>query len=105
MRAQRKTMLCFLMICMFYLCILPLYASDITFSGGYTKVSMQEGNRSVSLSGGAAVSANGLSISAQEIKLYGTDYRYVDCTGKVSAVDSERGITLQCPGLFYDRPS
>lgn len=103
MRERRKTMLYFLMICMFFMCTTPLYASDITFSGGYTKVSMQEGNKSVSLSGGALVSANGLSISAQEIKLYGTDYRYVDCTGKVVAVDSERGITLQCPGLFYDR--
>ena len=89
MRERRKTMLYFLMICMFFMCTTPLYASDITFSGGYTKVSMQEGNKSVSLSGGALVSANGLSISAQEIKLYG--------------VDSERGITLQCPGLFYDR--
>jgi len=92
-------------LALFFLIVLtkPLFASNITFSGGYTKVSMQENNRSVSLSGGATVTADSLSINAQEIELYGKDYRYVSCTGKVNATDNERGITLQCPGLFYDR--
>ncbi len=78
-------------------------ASEIKFSGGYTKVSMQENNRAVSLSGGANVTANNLVISAQTIELYGKDFRYVNCTGKVNVADHLRGITLQCPSLFYDR--
>lgn len=102
-KVSKATIAQILIVCVFSICTVPLYASEISFSGGYTKVSMQEGNKSVSLSGGASITADGLSISAQEIKLYGTDYRYVDCFGKVSAVDSERGISLQCPNLFYDR--
>lgn len=78
-------------------------SSDIKFSGGYTKVNMQEDNRTVSLSGGANVSANDISINAQTIELYGKNFRYVNCSGKVNVVDNSRDITLQCPSLFYDR--
>ena len=80
-----------------------VFASDISFSGGYTKVNLQENNKSVSLSGGAKVVADGLTIEAQEIELYGADYKYVSCTGSVVVQDEERGISLQCPSLSYDR--
>lgn len=82
-----------------------VYASNISFSGGYTKVNLQEGNKSVSLSGGANVSADGLTIKANEIELYGTDYKYVNCNGNVEVTDEERGISLTCPSLSFDRES
>lgn len=92
-------------ICLLFIPNMQLGASSITFTGGYTKVSMQEGNRKVNLSQGATITADSLSIEAQEIELYGADYRYVNCKGKVVAKDEGRGISLQCPGLFYDRES
>ncbi len=80
-----------------------VFASNITFSGGYTKVNLQEGNRSVSLTGGAKVAADGLAIEADEIELYGTDYQYVSCKGNVIVKDEERGLSLQCPSLSFNR--
>lgn len=80
-----------------------VFASNITFSGGYTKVNLQEGNKTVSLSGGASVSADNLVIEADKIELYGEDYKYVSCTGAVTVKDEERGISLQCPSLSYNR--
>ena len=80
-----------------------VFASNVTFSGGYTKVNLQEGNKFVSLSGGANISADGLVIEADEIELYGEDYKYVSCTGNVTVKDDERGLSLQCPSLSYNR--
>ena len=80
-----------------------VFASNVTFSGGYTKVNLQEGNKSVSLSGGANISADGLEIEADEIELYGEDYKYVSCKGNVTVTDEERGLSLQCPSLSYNR--
>lgn len=101
--STKTTMLLLLCIAMLFIASPPIWATDITFSGGYTKVSMQEGNKRVELSQGAAITAGKLSIEAQRIDLYGSDYRYVNCTGKVLAKDEERLIELQCPTLFYDR--
>ncbi len=82
-----------------------VYASNISFSGGHTKVSLQESNKSVSLSKGAQVTADGLSLKADEIELYGEDYKYLSCSGNVEVSDAERGISLTCPSLSFDRES
>lgn len=99
---KRKFLIVFLMLVLNGAIV---YASNISFSGGYTKVNLQEGNKSVSLSGGANVTADGLTIKANTIELYGTDYKYVSCNGDVEVCDSERGISLTCPSLSFDRES
>ena len=80
-----------------------LYAGEIRFSGGYTKVSMQQGNKSVTLSGGAKVSTDEVDLSAESMKLYGENYRYITCTGDVRATEHENGISFNSPDIFYDR--
>ena len=80
-----------------------LYAGEISFSGGYTKVSMQQGNKSVTLSGGAKVSTDEVDLSAESMKLYGENYRYITCTGDVRANEHENGISFNSPDIFYDR--
>ena len=87
------------------LCLLPCFAfaSDISFSGGYTKVDMQQGNRRVILSGGAKVSTDKVELVSETIELYGDNYRYVTCTGSVSATESENGISFTSPNIQYDR--
>lgn len=80
-----------------------LWASGISFSGGYTKVSMQQGNKSVTLSGGAAVKTDQVDLEADSMKLYGENYRYVTCSGNVKANEHENGISFNSPDIFYDR--
>lgn len=80
-------------------------ASSISFSGGHTSVSLQEGNRRIELSGGASVSTDNIEITSDLIELYGDDYNYVRCTGNVNIKETSRDISLACPSLLYDRTS
>lgn len=82
---------------------LPLAADTISFNGGYTKVDLQEGKKSVTLSGGATVSTDQVDLESDSISIYGENYRYVSCTGNVSAVEKEHSISFKSPTLFYDR--
>ncbi len=81
----------------------PVIADPISFSGGYTKVDLQEGNKSVSLSGGATVKTDKVTLSSDSMKIYGQDYRYVVCDRNVVAEETEHGISFRSPSLFYDR--
>ena len=80
-----------------------LAASEISFSGGYTKIDMQQGNRRVILSGGARVSTETVELTSESIELYGENYRYVTCSGDVRCTESEKGISFTSPDLIYDR--
>ena len=80
-----------------------LTSGEITFSGGSTRIRMQQGFETISLSGGARFQSDSIKLEAREITLSGSDYRYVRCTGNVILHDSQRGITLKAQNLFYDR--
>jgi lipopolysaccharide export system protein LptA len=55
------------------------------------------------LSGGAVITSDATTIIADEIELWGTDFRYSMAKGAVTATDTERGIILKSDSLFYDR--
>jgi len=97
MKNKLSLVLLFLLSCS--LC----FASEITFSGGYTKVSLQDGNRTVELTGGAKASTDTISIAADRIFLYGEDYRYTDCTGNINVHETEHNLDIKSTSLFYDR--
>lgn len=80
-----------------------LFASEITFGGGYTRVSLQDGNHSVLLSGSAFADTGDVRLESDSIELYGDDYNTVKCTGNVKVEERENGITLESPKLVYDR--
>lgn len=80
-----------------------LFSAPVTFSGGYSKVSLKEGRRSVSLTGGATVSAEGMVITADSVTLTGDDYDVVECTGTVEIKDEEKGLSIKTTALYYDR--
>ena len=80
-----------------------LFSATFTFSGGYSKVSLKEGRRSVSLTGGATVSAEGMVITADSVTLTGDDYDVVECTGTIEIKDEEKGLSIKTTALYYDR--
>jgi len=79
------------------------FASSISFVGGYSEVSFQDGKHTVLLSNGADIKTDDIQLTADSVFLYGDDYCYVDCTGKVNAYDIKNNITLDTTNLFYDR--
>ncbi len=100
MKVKNKMFL-FLLLLFFFSS--SVHASNINFSGGFTKVSLQDGNHTVTLSDPANVDCEDVSISADTIDLYGTDYNYVKCTGNVVVREEKRNITMSCPMLVYNR--
>lgn len=81
-----------------------LYASSpINFSGGYTTLSMREGNQFITLSNSANVILDKLEITADKIQLSGEDYNEIECSGNITFIDKENEITLRCSVLKYNR--
>jgi len=80
-----------------------LSAEEITFSGGSTRMSMQQGNQTITLGGGAQITSGSVQLYADQIILSGNNFRYVACTKSVRLVDAERGIKVLAQNLFFDR--
>jgi len=64
---------------------------------------LAKGKEHTILSGHAKIINGDTVITANQIELYGPDFRYADCTGDVKVVDAKRGITLTSQNLYYDR--
>lgn len=82
---------------------LLLFASNVSFSGGYSKVSLQDNNHIVTLSQGSLVETGDFRITADTIELYGENYRYVRCTGNVEILEKSSSMAVKCTSLSYDR--
>ncbi|MCY1152309.1 MAG: hypothetical protein ACPKMZ_05820 [Pleomorphochaeta sp.] len=93
-----------LLTILFLLFILsPLTAASISFSGGYTTLSMREGNQQINLSNSANVAIDNIEISANEISLKGEDYDYIECNGNITFKDNDNQLTIRCSSLKYNR--
>ncbi|MBK5201222.1 MAG: hypothetical protein JJE21_06780 [Spirochaetaceae bacterium] len=92
-------------ICLLFIIINSslLFASSITFNGGYTKISMKEGLESITLENPANVVIDDLSLSATKISLLGKNYDKIQCDGTVVIKDPTKGLTILCNSLFYNR--
>jgi lipopolysaccharide export system protein LptA len=42
-------------------------------------------------------------IQADEVELYGEDYRFLSCRGNIQVRDEEQGFYLTCTRFYYDR--
>ena len=80
-----------------------LVADPITFSADSVQSSLAKDKERTILKGKASVKTGSISILADRIELFGKDFVYLDCSGSVSVVDSEREIHLKAPALYYDR--
>ncbi len=80
-----------------------LPAQQITFSGGTTRMSMQQGFQTITLGGGARIQSGSIELSAEKITLSGNNFRNVTCTKSVKLIDRERGIEVMAQNLFFDR--
>ena len=74
-----------------------------TFKAKKTVSVLAKGKEHTVLSGGATVSSKSFTIDSERIELFGEDFSHIVCTGKVKAFDRQKGISLECEKLFYDR--
>lgn len=78
-------------------------AESVSFSADSVQSSLAKGKERTILTGRAKVRTGSISIVADRIELFGKDFVYLDCSGKVVVVDTERQIRLEAPSLYYDR--
>jgi lipopolysaccharide export system protein LptA len=78
-------------------------ADDFSFSADSMSGAMSKGRERAVLVGNAVVVSGGMRIEADRIELYGDDFRFAECSGRVSVVDDEKGLRLTTERLFYDR--
>jgi lipopolysaccharide export system protein LptA len=64
----------------------------------------KENNRTI-LVGNAVLRTEDTKIKADRMEIFGPDRRYAVCTGRVSFVDTKKGISITTEKLEYDRES
>ena len=101
---QRSSFTAALLAVLFALILVDgLVADEFTWKAKRQWSRLAEGRELTVLSGGAVITSNATTITADEIELWGTDFRYAMAKGTVTATDTNRGIILQSDSLFYDR--
>ncbi|TVR00428.1 MAG: hypothetical protein EA403_11890 [Spirochaetaceae bacterium] len=80
-----------------------LGASTFTFSGDRTSIVFAAGRERTLLVGNARIVSEDTEIEAQEIEIYGDDFRFAVARGAVRVIDREQDIVLTADRLLYDR--
>lgn len=79
------------------------HADSFKFSTDSMTAVLAKGKEHTILTGNARITNGNTTITADRIELYGTNFRYAQCSGDVRAVDAKQDITLTANNLFYDR--
>ncbi len=82
---------------------LTVIADSFTFSGERTSVSLTEGRERTLLQGNATVVSNDFELTAEEIELWGTNFRYAVGRRNVSVFDSAHNIRIAAQTVRFDR--
>jgi lipopolysaccharide export system protein LptA len=82
---------------------LALAADPISFSADSVESSLAKDKERTVLTGRAKVKTGAISIVADRIELFGKDFTYLDCSGGVVVVDTERELRIETQLLYYDR--
>ncbi len=99
MRTFRNSLFFFLLLfSLFSLC-----AETITYQSDSSSFVRIQGREKTVLSGNVLIVSESTEIRADEVELYGEDYRFLSCRGDIRVRDEEQGFYLTCKRFFYDR--
>ncbi|SIQ59721.1 lipopolysaccharide export system protein LptA [Alkalispirochaeta americana] len=90
----------------FLLLVLPpclAGADSFRFSGDETEIILAEGRERTVLRGNARVESAAVILLADEIELYGPDFRYAETRKNVRVLDGERGFSITADTVWFDR--
>lgn len=93
----------FILILLFLLSINILFAAEsLIFGCDQSVSSFSEHNKRSTLIGNAYLRTETLDINADKIELYGKDYRFANCSGKVSIHNTKENFLITSEKLLYD---
>jgi lipopolysaccharide export system protein LptA len=82
---------------------LSAQSERFSFSGDRTTIRLEGENRRTVLKGNAKIESSTFRIEADQIELYGPEFRFIQCSGNVIMEETEKDIQLNARQLFYDR--
>ncbi len=91
---------------LFIFCALLTFSKEkesFKFRSDKTTIELSEGKEKTVLKGNARIETGNTKIIADKIMLFGKDFRYAQCEGKIRVKDYKKGIYLKCEKLFFDR--
>ena len=83
--------------------VLVACPEQIAFSAAVMSGTAGDKNSATTLKGNAKVKTENMEIAADQIELYGKDFRYIKATGSVSGKNTETKMDFSCKRLTYDR--
>lgn len=86
-----------------FLAVNSLFAEKIMFSADSMSGKTGDTVSSTRLVGNAYIKTDSMEIKAEEIELYGDDYRYIKAIEKVSGINTDSHMEFVCDTLTYDR--
>jgi lipopolysaccharide export system protein LptA len=80
-----------------------LSAETLSWESNRSSFTRARGSERTLLSGDVRIVSDGMTIEADEVEIYGEDYRFLLGRGNIRVRDEERGILLTSDRFFYDR--
>jgi len=78
-------------------------ADTFTFSGDNFSSVMSRGREYTVLSGNARIVSGSTTINAERIELFGNNYRFAECSGRVRVIDHQKGLNIVADRMVFDR--
>lgn len=80
-----------------------IFAENISFSANSMTGTVGNNSDTTELAGNAYVLTETMEISADSIKMYGKDFRYIEANGSVNGKNFQSSMEFSCEKLKYDR--
>ena len=81
----------------------PVYPETFTFSSDSFSTVMSKGKEFTVLTGNAEIISDSTIIKSGRIELYGDEYKYAKCSGRVELEDNEKGIRISSDSMLFNR--
>jgi len=98
---MKKRHALFLVLC--FNPVLGIQAQSFSFSGRTMSSETAEGRERTVLRGEAEIISESTVIRAEEIQLFGSEFRFSQANGDVTIIDEDRGILIRTSRFEYDR--
>ena len=85
------------------LSVSPLFSETFEFTSDSFSTVMAKGREYTVLTGNAEIISDSTVIKSGRIELYGDEYKYAQCSGKVELEDNEKGIRITADSMVFNR--
>ncbi len=81
----------------------PVFCETFEFSSDSFSTVMARGREYTVLSGNAQIISDSTVIKSGKIELYGDEYKYAQCSGRVEMEDNEKGLRIAADSMLFNR--